>query len=225
MHNWCIRSFYSEKRQQHSVRLILRMSINGVSMILGFASWLIYVLIGCRHLFIRYWKPLLAKITVTCSLPHPENERQRSINSCSSSIFGYRGIVRIFVLITESFTALTGKSAKYQWYNTDSKLIDIANRKACKNLLWIVENAILTRYYLQTAKARAIYESIDGPAGRPSDNPPNSDGLVPFHWTLCELTVRIYRWPGQPIWRWFGLDPDTDPKWWSGTVPNTQGRW
>jgi len=44
------------------------------------ASGVSYFPIGSRHPFMRYWQPLLAKTTATCSLRHPENERQQSIN-------------------------------------------------------------------------------------------------------------------------------------------------
>jgi len=40
-----------------------------------------------------------------------------------------------------------GKNTIYQRLNTDSKLIDIASCKACKNILLVVENTILIRYY------------------------------------------------------------------------------
>jgi len=55
------------------------MSVNGASTIISFASWVSYVLIGCRHPFMRYWQPLLAKTTATRSLQHPENERHQGI--------------------------------------------------------------------------------------------------------------------------------------------------
>jgi len=61
--------------------------------------------------------------------------------------------------------------------NTDSKIINIAMCKTYKRSLLDVENAILIRYYYYTAKTKALYESADGPAGQPADNPPNSDGL------------------------------------------------
>jgi len=51
------------------------MSVNGASTIFGFASWAIYIPIGCSDSFIKYWHPLLAKTTAKCSLPHSENER------------------------------------------------------------------------------------------------------------------------------------------------------
>jgi hypothetical protein len=44
------------------------------SIIFSCAFWIIYILIGYRHPFIRYWLPLLAKTTATSSVPHPENE-------------------------------------------------------------------------------------------------------------------------------------------------------
>jgi len=85
MHNRCIGCFCGRKRQQQGHRPILRISVNGASMIFSFASWVLYVPIGCRHPFMRYWQPLTRKTTMTCSLPHPENERQQSVNSFSSA--------------------------------------------------------------------------------------------------------------------------------------------
>jgi len=62
---------------------------------------------------------------------------------------------------------------------------------------------------------------MDEPAGRPADNPPNSDGLGVDNQTVPKLTVQVY-WPrGPPIWQRFGLDLDPDPKWRSGTVADT----
>jgi len=77
-------------------------------MIISFPSWVIYVPIGCIHPFIKYWHPLLAKSTAKCSLPHPENERQRSGNSFSCCIFGNEVIALIFTFITELLTASIG---------------------------------------------------------------------------------------------------------------------
>jgi len=114
MHNQCIGSFYRQKRQQHAHHPILRMSINGASTILSFASWVMYDLIGCRHPFIRYWQPLQAKTTAICSLPQPDNERQRSIDNFSCCIFGYQGIAQIFAFIMELMTALMGQNKIYQ---------------------------------------------------------------------------------------------------------------
>jgi len=85
------------------------MSLNGESTIFSFASWVIYVLIGCRHPFIIYWQLLLAKTPATCSLPHPDNERQRSINSFSCGIVGNQGIALIFAFRKALLTTLIGK--------------------------------------------------------------------------------------------------------------------
>jgi len=87
------------------------MSVNIASTILSFAFCVIYIPIGCRHPFIEYWQPLLAKTKATCSLPHPEDDCQRSVNGCSCSIFGNQGIALISVLITELLTALIGKNS------------------------------------------------------------------------------------------------------------------
>ena len=62
---------------------------------------------------------------------------------------------------------------------------------------------------------------MDGPAGRPADNPPNSDRLGVYHRTVPESTVSVYLPPGPPISQRLGLDPDPDPKRRSWTVANT----
>jgi len=89
------------------------MSVNGASTIVGFASWAGYVPIGCRHPFVRYGQPLLAKTTATCSLQRPENERQRSVDSFGTCILRIEGIARIFVSITVLLTALPGTNTIY----------------------------------------------------------------------------------------------------------------
>jgi len=174
------------------------MSVDGVSAIVSFASWVIYVLIDCRHPSIGYWQSVLARTTATCSLPLSDYERQRNINSFSCCIFGHRGIARIFTFITESLTTLVSKSNIYQRYNTDSKWIDIASCKACKNISSVVENAILIWYCKQTPKTRALFEFMDGPFARPADNPPDSEGLGFCHWTVPKLTVRVHPQPVAP---------------------------
>jgi len=89
----------------------------------------------------------------------------------------------------------------------------MANCQACKNLSLVVENAILIRHYSHTPRARALIESMDGPSGRPGDNPPNSDRLGVDHPTVSGLMVRVYCHPGPPIWQWCGVDPDLSPSW------------
>jgi len=138
---------YWEKPLRHSPCRIIRVSINGVSTIFSFTSWVIYVPIGCRHPFMKYWQPLLAKTIAIWSLLHPENERQRSVDSFSCCIFGNQGIAQILPLITELLTSLLSQNIFYQSENTHSKLIDIANCEACNKILSVVENTILMRYY------------------------------------------------------------------------------
>jgi len=108
-----IGSLYCEKLQWRAPGHITRMIVSGASTIVCFASWLIYVPIGCRHPFIKYWQPLLAKTAVTCSLPHPENEHQWSVNSFSCCQFGIQCIALIFTFIAESLTALIGNITIY----------------------------------------------------------------------------------------------------------------
>jgi len=108
-----IGSLYWQKQQRHAPCGILKMSVNGASTIFSFASWVSYVPIGCRHPFMRYWQLLLAQATATCSLRHPENEGQQSINSFRTCIFRNQGIVRIFACITVLLTALLCKNTIY----------------------------------------------------------------------------------------------------------------
>jgi len=79
----------------------------------SFASGVSYVPIGCGYPVMRYWQPLLEKTTATCSLRHPENERQRSVNSLRTCIFRNEGIAWIFTCITVLLTALLGKNTIY----------------------------------------------------------------------------------------------------------------
>jgi len=206
-----IDSHYWEKLQWHAPCRIWRLSINGESTIFRFQSWVLYFPIGCRHPYINYWQPCVAKTTATYSLPHPENECQQSVNSFCCCIFCNQGIALISGFITELLTAVIDQNTTYQRYNTDTKLINIASCKACKNISLVVENAILIRYYSHTPKARALMESMDGSAGRPAANPPNSDRLGVYHWTVPELMARVYWQPGPPSWQRFRFDLDPDP--------------
>jgi hypothetical protein len=154
-----INSLYWRKWQRHLPCHILKISVNGASMTCTFTSWVIYLPIGCRHLFIRYSEPLLATITATCFLPHSKNEHRQSVNSVSGCIFGDQGIERIFEFIADWFNVLKGKYTRYQRYNTDCKLIDIASCTACRNTLLVAENTILkdTINQLQTMSLIWIY--------------------------------------------------------------------
>jgi len=126
MHNQCIGSFYRQYRQRHGNRPFLRMSVNGASMMWSFASWIIYVPIGCRHPFIRYWLPLLRKTTATCSLPYPGNELQWSINHFQLRILGNLCSVWLQTSIYQLLAAFTGKNnsnmlpaAFWKWVSTE----------------------------------------------------------------------------------------------------------
>jgi len=105
-----IGSLYWEKLHRHAPCRILRMSVNGASTIVSFTSWAIYIPIGWRHPFIRYWQPLLGKTTATCSQPHHENERQRSINDFQLHILGNLCSNWLQTSIYEILAAFTGKT-------------------------------------------------------------------------------------------------------------------
>jgi hypothetical protein len=58
----------------------------------------------------RYWQPLLAKPTVTCTLRHPENERQQSIKDFWLCILGRLCYDWLQTSIYEILVAFTGKN-------------------------------------------------------------------------------------------------------------------
>jgi len=196
------------------------MSVNGASTIFSFASWVIQVLIGCRHPLMRYWHPSGAKTAARCSLPHPENEHQWRIHTFLSCKIGNQDIALIFEHLKQLLTTLIRKNIPYARKNSHSKTIDITNCQTRKSELLAVEFTILIIHYYQTSKSGAWYESIDGPAGWPADNPPKSDRLGNFRWTVPQLAVRVYQHTGRPMWQPFGSDPDLDLKSRSGTVGN-----
>jgi len=55
--------------------------------------------------------------------------------------------MRNFAYITIIWTTWIGANTIHERSNTDPKLFDIANCKTSKNVLFVVENAILKRYY------------------------------------------------------------------------------
>jgi len=142
------------------------------------------------------------------SLPYHENEPQQSITNSWSYTIVKCCIMQICQLIMELLTGFLAKNITYQKKNTHVKIIDITNCKTCEKRLLDVEYMILVSYCYQDTKATALYESTDGPAGQPADNPPNSYGLGQYHQSctpiahLGVLTTRIanldtaWFWPG-----------------------------
>jgi hypothetical protein len=90
---------------------------------------------------------------------------------------GNHDIARKYEFITELLTAFIDNYITYYRKNMDSTINDIANWKITKIRSLAAEFAIMIRYYYQTAKSRALFESTDGPTGRPGDNPPDSARL------------------------------------------------
>ena len=82
-----IAGHYRQSRMLHGDYPILRMSVNGAPMMLGFPSWGIYFPTGRWHPLMRHCQPFGAKRAATRSLPHAETERQWSVHhvwSCKS---------------------------------------------------------------------------------------------------------------------------------------------
>jgi len=114
LHSSDIGCYYWEKLQRNVRCRLLGISVHRASTIFSFESWVIYFPIGCRPPFIKYWQPLLAKTTATCSLPDPENEGQRSVIRFSCCILRIQGIAPIYVLMTELLAAMIVKIKMYQ---------------------------------------------------------------------------------------------------------------
>jgi len=109
------------------------------------------------------------------SLPHFQNEHHPQVNNFQSCILGNEGIAQIYEIITEQWTALVLLNTQHKRKNIDSKITNVATCKVIKKVFLHVHYVILIKYNYQMAKARALYESPDGPTGQPADNPPNSD--------------------------------------------------
>jgi len=138
------------------------------------------------------WLPFHLKQCKIHTVPHHATECQRSVNNIWFCILYNQGFVRIKELITKLLTASIAKNATYKRKNTYTKIINVADCKTSKKKLLAVEYLILIIHTYPAAKTRTLYKSTEGPAGRPADNRPNSDGLGDLHRTGPELTVRVY---------------------------------
>ena len=118
---------------------------------------------------------------MTYALPYHENVHQLRVNNFGSYISGCQGIVGIYEFIPELLTTFLGNNITYERTTIDSKIIDIAHWKTCKKRLLAAQYMILTRYYHQIPKTRAMYESTDEPTARRADNPSHADWLRDFH--------------------------------------------
>ena len=74
-------SLYRQKRNRHSNRHILKVSVNGASMVFGPVSKSIGMPFARWYLWTTYWQPWWAKEKATWSHPKSENERQQSVNN------------------------------------------------------------------------------------------------------------------------------------------------
>jgi hypothetical protein len=109
MLNRLIGSFCRRHRQQHGVRPIVNNSVNWVSTIFSFGSWIIYILIGYRYPFVWYWLALLGKTPARCSLTHHENQRQWRVNDLWFSMSGNYTVISLLLCITDVLAAFICK--------------------------------------------------------------------------------------------------------------------
>jgi len=85
---WGTGSLQMQNHYQRDPWIILTTSVNLVSWIFGFASWVISPAIGCKDPSAKYWPLLETKTTTTHSLPHSGTEHHRSVNNFWSYILG-----------------------------------------------------------------------------------------------------------------------------------------
>jgi len=104
----------------------MRMSVNSVSTIFSYESWVITPPIGCSQSYRNSWPPLEAKQILIASLPHLENERQSCINDFWSCVLGNHTIDRLETVKMEFLAAIMGKpdwntlpAPSWQWASTE----------------------------------------------------------------------------------------------------------
>ena len=170
----------------------MKMSVNGVSWIIGVESWVIYVSQHGNNSKRELCQRFQLKQRTTPTLLHYETERQCSINKILSLISGNQGFVRIGAFITERLTASITKNVMDRVQKAYSKMINVSESKSSKKGLLAVEYLIMIMYNYLTGKIGTLYKSTDGPAGRPADNPHNLDGLGDLHRTCAELKGRVH---------------------------------
>ena len=133
----------------------------------------------------------MSKATAARFLPRPQNQCQWSLNNFWSGTLGTHGIAWIYEIRPVLLAVVVLLNTEHIRQNIDSKVTDVATRTASKKELLHVTYLILIKYNHQTAKARALYKSTDGPAGQPADYQPNSDRLGDVCRTVPESTVRV----------------------------------
>jgi hypothetical protein len=100
---------YTYRCLQILTRQCIKMSVNGMSTIFGFASLVIRVVSGCGLTYLAYWPPLSYKEVATCSLPHPENEHQQSVNDFWFCIIGNQSCEWLWAFINGVLAAFVGQ--------------------------------------------------------------------------------------------------------------------
>jgi len=86
------------------------------------------------------------------------------------------------------------------------------------------EYKIWVKYNSEPAKTRTIYDSTDGPTGKPASNPHNHDGFGDFLQTVPAWSVWAYWSPGPPILTLYSSNLNRNLKWWFTTVADTWHR-
>jgi len=126
IHNQCIGRPYWQKVSWHTPYLIMKMSVNGASMIFGHATWVFTPPLGCRQSYRNYRPPLSAIQIAIPSLPHLQNERQLSVNDCWSCILGQLGGDRLQTVINGVLATFIGKketetlpALTWKWVSTE----------------------------------------------------------------------------------------------------------
>jgi len=101
------------------------MSVNQASMIFGFASWVIYVLICDNNSYTLYWQPCQAKWWVRCAFPHHDNQLQWRVNDFWSSKSCNYKVISYWLNIMDVLAAFKGENESdmvsapfWKWFST-----------------------------------------------------------------------------------------------------------
>jgi hypothetical protein len=115
-------------------------------------------------------------------------------NNSFSMSYNSREVIfpRVYEVITELLTALVLINTNHKSNNINSTITDVATSNVIKTVFLDVNWVILIQDSSQTATASALFESTNGPAEQPTDNPPNANWVDNVNWTVLEVTFPMY---------------------------------
>jgi len=130
-----------------------------------------------------YWLPLYPKIIVTCSLPYPQNECQRSLNNRPSCILGHLMGNRLQTVRKELLAAFRGKTDTDTFPAPSGKWVLMEHQQFLVLYLWYYVLLIIPSIHKQ--QHRSLYRKIS--TGYPGNSLRDSNNLFErqsIHWVF-----------------------------------------